>query len=93
LSLSELVLHPEANAQLTPTQQRCLEHYAFPGLSQPRLWAKRTTDSLVAKGLLERRDHDMGGGLTVHDFEMPLAVHIAYCRWCDEQVTDEEMMA
>jgi hypothetical protein len=76
---------------LTPAQQDCLAAYAFPGLSQPQLWARATTDSLVAKGLLTRVDRKMRGGLTVHDFEMPLAVHMQYCRWCDEQISDEEM--
>jgi hypothetical protein len=76
---------------LTQNQQDCLEYYAFPGLSQPQPWARATTDSLVAKGLLTRVDLDKGGGLTVHDFEMPLAVHIAYCRWCDDQISDEDL--
>jgi hypothetical protein len=78
---------------LPPTQQDCLAAYAFPGLSQPQPWARATTASLVAKGLLERRDHDKGGGLTVHDFEMPIAVHMAWCEWCSDEISDEDMTA
>ena len=68
---------------LTSTQQECLAYYAFPGLMERQLFLLTTTDALVSKGLLTRVDRRIGN-LTIHDFEMPLAVHIAYCQWCAE---------
>jgi len=77
-------------ARLTNNQRMCLSYYAVGGaLSGPVLWDQRTLDSLVRRGMLERVDRKMGGGLTIHDYEMPIAAHIAWCEWCDEQITDE----
>jgi hypothetical protein len=39
--------------------------------------------------MLRRVDRKMGGGLTIHDYEMPIAAHIAWCEWCDETLEEE----
>ena len=81
---------PATFDKLSETQQECLGYYAFPGLSMPRMWPQNTLNSLVKKGLLirHRRQHPSPGiPVIVEDYEMPIAVHIAYCEWCGELET------
>jgi hypothetical protein len=77
--------HPIDFDSLTPDQQQCLNYYALDGhLHQPRGWPKEDTDRLVELGLLVRHEVPMDGGLTVFEYEMPWAAHIAWCGWCAE---------
>ena len=75
---------------LSKSQHRCIAYYAVGGaLSGPVLWDQRTLDSLVRREMLRRIDRKMGGGLTIHDYEMPIAAHRAWCEWCDETLDEE----
>ena len=84
--------HPIDFTALTPEQQQCANYYALDGqnLYHPAVWPKEDTDRLVELGLLVRHEVDVGGGLTVFEHEMPLAVHIAWCDWCDETLDGDE---
>jgi hypothetical protein len=68
--------------KLSQTQLECLGYYAFPGLSEPRLFRGSTIHALVKKGMLSRIERK-DGAFTVYDYEMPINVHIQFCKWCD----------
>ena len=55
----------------------------------------RTLASLVARGLIETRPEEMPGPfpgttMTVDRYDVPLAVHAAWCSWCAENVSADE---
>lgn len=78
---------PATIAALADDEVGALGDYAFPGLCVPGDWPEPVLASLVAKGLLirHRRQHPSPGmPVIVDDYEVPLAVHIAYCEWCCE---------
>ena len=77
-------------AALSTDEIDALGEYAFPGLVIPGDWPPDVLDRLVAKGLLIRHRHQHpspGIPVIVEDYELPLAVHIAYCEWCGELET------
>ena len=75
---------------LTDNQHKCLAYHAMDGQHfDLQVWQQSTLDSLVARGLLTREDRPHGSGLTVHWYEMPWAVHIAWCEWCDKELAKE----
>ena len=70
---------------LTPAQLDVLCNVAFGG--QGRGCHPRTLTSLERRGLIGRVTHVAQvalGSFTWSDWEMPLAVHIEFCQWCDE---------
>jgi len=82
-------LTPDDFRLLSKSQHRCIAYYAVGGAEfRPVTWSQRTLDSLVRRGMLKRCDRKMGGGLTIHDYEMPIAAHIAWCEWCDEPLEE-----
>lgn len=46
---------------------------------QPR---KATVRNLIERGLLVARERKFSGGLIVTEYDVPLAVHIAWCALC-----------
>lgn len=55
-----------------------------------------TYQKLLAKRLIERLPDkvvgkDIFGPIRLPDYQVPLPVHIQWCQWCDENVTDEMM--
>lgn len=82
------MITPATIAALSTDEIDALGEYAFPGLSIPGDWPQAVLDSLVDKGLLirHRRQHPSPGlPVIVEDYEVPTAVHVAYCEWCGEQ--------
>ena len=78
--------HPAAG--LTKTQREAFDLIAAGDDGQ---LSPRTTDSLVRRGLVIRRDVRIGyPPMTVHRFEVPLDVHYQWCRWCAENVEDPQ---
>ena len=72
---------------LTENQQKVLTYLGWTvgnvkdGYSQP---SERTMKKLIARGLAipHYRQHK---GVEVIEYEVPLAVHMAWCQWCAEQ--------
>jgi hypothetical protein len=85
------MITPATIAALSTDEIDALGEYAFPGLSIPGDWPQAVLNSLVDKGLLirHRRQHPSPGlPVIVEDYEVPLAVHIAYCEWCGTEPTE-----
>lgn len=54
----------------------------------------RILETLVSRGLIERRAEQVPGPfrgttMSVNRYDVPLAVHMALCSWCNENVPDE----
>ena len=52
------------------------------------MWDEAVIDALVNRGILVQLERDAGGGLTVYDYEMPWAAHMAWCDWCIETLEE-----
>jgi len=76
---------------LTDIQHKCLAYHAMDGQHfDPQVWPQATLDRLVARGLLTREDRPHGIGAMVQWYEMPWAVHISWCEWCDKELAGVE---
>lgn len=78
--------------RLTKRQQEVLGMVA---ISQDGGHGKRTLESLERHGLIERRQERSSYGrsgavLAITRWDMPIAVHIAWCDWCSRQEFDDE---
>lgn len=76
---------------LTAKQSDTLGRIAF-GMGGPQHPA--TIKVLLDRGLIaasKRTMRDRMGEYTVTDYDAPLAVNMAYCQWCSETITDEEI--
>lgn len=54
----------------------------------------RILETLVSSGLIERRAERVPGpfpgtAMTINRYDVPPPVHMAWCSWCNENVTDE----
>ena len=81
--------HPCAG--MTPYQRKAFESIA---VGQCLGFRFSTYEKLLEKGLIERlKDRvvgrDMFGLIKVPNYEVPFQVHMQWCCWCDENVTDE----
>ena len=77
-------------AALTPEQQQAAHWYAMDEHHRsPGVWEDSVIDALVNRGILVQLDRPCGGGLTVYEYEMPIAAHMAWCDWCSE-ILDED---
>jgi hypothetical protein len=71
-------------AGLSPRQVDALGNVAFGGYGAG--CNRRTLESLEKRGLIVRHHVVEGGPLgALHydEWEMPVAVHIAFCQWCE----------
>jgi hypothetical protein len=50
----------------------------------------RVIQSLLAKGLIERRMESRGGGFHAFRYDVPLPVHVEWCEWCSRQPDETE---
>ena len=71
--------------RLSKSQQDTLNLIA---IGQDGGHARSTLRSLVGRGLIEEFEQDMGGGLTVKRYEMPIPVHIMWCEWAAAQMDE-----
>lgn len=46
---------------------------------------RRTAEALIEKSLIIQREQNMGRGLTIFRYEVPIPVHMEWCQWCSEQ--------
>jgi hypothetical protein len=77
--------------RLSSAQLAALGNVAFGGYGAG--CNKKTLDSLVSKGLIERvgeRRADRFGTFTVYKWTMPIPVHVEFCEWCANRVNAEE---
>ncbi|MBA4267848.1 MAG: hypothetical protein C0447_00260 [Methylobacterium sp.] len=56
----------------------------------------RVIEALCRRGLIERHGVDVASGipgvkLTVDRYAVPLIVHMAWCAWCGENVSDADI--
>jgi len=73
---------------LTEDQQALLTFQGWvPGgvLPQP---SPRTVQKLIDRGLVVAYAVEHSG-LTVRAYDVPVAVHMAWCAWCDEHLDDD----
>lgn len=58
----------------------------------------RILKQLVERGLIEPREETVAGPfrgttIAVTRYSVPMPVHMAWCAWCAENVTDEDIQA
>ena len=79
-------------AGLTKAQRRAFEAIA---INIPPRASRVTLDALVSKGVIEVHKrtvgHDCFGGIVIDDYSVPLPVHMQWCQWCDENISDAEL--
>ena len=56
---------------------------------------RRTIDALTRKGLVEQigtrvLGRDALGAITIPIYEVPIPLHMQFCRWASENIDDEE---
>jgi hypothetical protein len=77
---------------LTPAQENALGHIAIglDGMIHPRV-----VKALLAKGLIEEGTETLPGRVpvVVKRYAVPLHVHVVWCQWCSDHVTEEELAA
>jgi hypothetical protein len=83
--------HPCAG--LTKRAREVFEQIAIgnDGAHHPQVIAK-----LLRAGLIEQHDEQVPSGIrglsmTVHRYGVPLLVHMQWCAWCDENVTQADI--
>ena len=84
--MSEPEITSETFNRLTEKQRAALGLIA---IGRPAGAARATLDSLVQRGLIERDDR-REGMFVIHDYSMPLHVHISWCQWCSEHYSEDE---
>lgn len=77
--------------KLPPRQQETLGRIA---INDDTCVAPATAQALIRKGLIEeyREEKPFSGSVTISikRYRVPIAVHIAWCRWCAEQPEEAE---
>lgn len=49
----------------------------------------KTADALIKKGLIERHE-EKRGVLKIYRYQVPIPIHMEWCKWCSENIKDEE---
>ena len=79
----------ECFSQLTAPQRHVLGMCA---IQQDGGHSQRTLDKLVGFGMLEIREVLLGyPPMTIKRYDVPLYVHMLWCAWCSNNVTEEEL--
>lgn len=73
--------------KLPKRQQDVLGHIA---INEDGGHPQQTLKVLLAKGLIVEQEEKQPG-LVIKHYAVPVWVHIAWCEWCSQQVTDEEI--
>jgi hypothetical protein len=80
-------------ARLGPIATGVFERIA---VGQSPLASQRSIAMLLKRGLIEqvrvrRIGRDPLGAIEIPEYEVPLPIHMQWCKWCDENVTDAEI--
>lgn len=87
--------HPAKAAGCTPRQIEAFEQIAV-GNSNASGFTLKTIEALLRKGLIvEATKRTIGadafGPIRVVEFQVPVPVHMQWCKWCSENITDEDL--
>ena len=89
------ILHPAKAAKCSKRQIEAFEQIGA-GVSSPSGYAASVFESLLAKGLIEicgvkTLGRDYFGKIQIPEFQQPLPVHMQWCQWCSENLTEEDL--
>jgi hypothetical protein len=87
--------HPAKAAGCSKRQIEAFEQIGA-GVTRPSGYSDKVFLALLEKGLIEVCGvkvlcKDRFGTVQVPEFQQPLPVHIQWCKWCSENVTEEEL--
>ena len=89
--------HPAKVKKCTPHQIAIFEQIGA-GIACPPSAMSRTFKALERKGLIQRTpDKVLGadgfGAISIPQYQQPILVHMQWCAWCSENISDEELEA
>ena len=87
--------HPAKVAGCTKRQIEAFEQIGA-GVSCPTGFQETVFKALLDKGLIElcgvkTLGQDRFGKIQVPEFQQPLPIHMQWCQWCSENVTEKEL--
>jgi hypothetical protein len=91
MRMTEPTEHPAIAAGCTKKQVEAFERIA---VGDSGGHAPATLGALKNKGLIEfeeRRGSDALGGFSWRVPFVPIPIHAQWCRWCDENISDEDL--
>ena len=88
-------LHPAKAAKCTPRQIEAFEQIGA-GVSHPTGFKPSIFEALLTKGLIEvcgvkTLSVDRFGPVQLPEYQQPIHIHMQWCKWCSENISDEEL--